>query len=87
MASSNANSSVFLSSTSFTFMTPVKLDRSNWRIWKSQVLSSVRGNGIEDLLNGTKPCPNQFLQSESANNSSTTEARSNPTYETWLRQD
>ena len=29
---------------SFSFSTPVKLDRSNFMLWRKQVLTSIRGN-------------------------------------------
>ncbi|KAH9751420.1 retrovirus-related pol polyprotein from transposon RE1 [Citrus sinensis] len=63
--SSNPNTTISVSS--FTFTSPIKLDRSNYTIWKSQILSSVRANGLEDHLDSSKSCPDQFLQSESEN--------------------
>ncbi|KAL9413265.1 hypothetical protein AB3S75_041853 [Citrus x aurantiifolia] len=35
---------------SFTFNTPVKLDRSNCLIWRSQVLDSIRTNRLEKFI-------------------------------------
>ena len=60
--------------TTLTFTTPVKLDRTNYMIWKQQVLSSIRGNGLEGYIDGSKICPDQYLSSESRSaGSSTTE--------------
>ncbi|KAH9725617.1 retrovirus-related pol polyprotein from transposon RE1 [Citrus sinensis] len=57
MAAFNSNQNT---TSSFTFTSPVKLDRTNYTIWKSQVLTSVRANGLEDFLDNSKPCPEQF---------------------------
>ena len=69
MASSSVNTSIAspltASVSSFTFTNPIKLDRSNYTIWKSQILSSVQANELEGLLNGSKLCPDQFLSDES----------------------
>ena len=54
-------------------------------IWKSQILSSVRANGFDDLLDGSKNNPDQFLQNETENPSGETEL--NPAYTTWKRKD
>ncbi|KAH9780642.1 hypothetical protein KPL71_008153 [Citrus sinensis] len=83
ISSSNSNTNATLSS--FTFTSPTKLDRSNYTIWKSQILSSVRANGLEDLLDGSKTCPDQFLQSETKNTSIDTQL--NLVYTTWKRKD
>ncbi|KAH9727159.1 hypothetical protein KPL70_008548 [Citrus sinensis] len=54
-------------------------------IWKSQILSFVRANGLEDLLDGSKTSPDQFLQSETE--SASGDAELNPAYTTWKRKD
>ncbi|KAH9673912.1 retrovirus-related pol polyprotein from transposon RE1 [Citrus sinensis] len=54
-------------------------------IWKSQILSFVRANGLEDLLDGSKTSPDQFLQSEAE--SASIDAELNPVYTTWKRKD
>ena len=54
-------------------------------IWKSQILSSVRANGLEDLFDGSKTSPDQFLQSETE--SAYIDAELNPAYTTWKRKD
>ncbi|KAL9438183.1 hypothetical protein AB3S75_023949 [Citrus x aurantiifolia] len=50
--------------TSFTVTNPIKRDRSNYMIWKQQVLSSIRGNGLEGYIDGSRICPGQFLPPE-----------------------
>ncbi|KAH9726123.1 Disease resistance-like protein DSC1 [Citrus sinensis] len=85
MASSSINSNINTTVSSFTFTSPIKLDRSNYTIWKSQILSSVRANGLEDLLDGSKTSPDQFLQSETESISG--DAELNPAYTTWKRKD
>ncbi|KAH9778852.1 hypothetical protein KPL71_007491 [Citrus sinensis] len=34
---------------------PVKLDRGNYIMWKAQVLPTIRGNGLENFIDGTSP--------------------------------
>ncbi|KAK9200255.1 hypothetical protein WN944_015452 [Citrus x changshan-huyou] len=85
MASSSINSNINTTASSFTFTSPIKLDRSNYTIWKSQILSSVRANSLEDLLDGSKTSPDQFLQSETESISG--DAELNPAYTTWKRKD
>lgn len=57
MAAFNSNQNT---TSSFTFTSPVKLDRTNYTIWKSQILTSVHANGLEDFLDNSKLCPEQF---------------------------
>ena len=46
---------------SFTFNTPVKLDQSNYLIWRSQVLASIRGNRLEKFLDGSVTPPSSHI--------------------------
>ena len=85
MASVNSNTNGSSSISSFTFTTLIKLDRSNYMIWKSQILSSVRANDIEGFLDGSKICPSQFLDDKPR--SSSVDLRENPAYVTWKKQD
>ena len=72
-------------SQTFNFSTPVKLDRHNSMIRKSQVLPSIRGNNLESLINGANLVPTKFLvQVEEDQTMMTAE---NPEYIQWLRQD
>ena len=91
MASSSSNPNVNQTISSFTFTNPIKLDRSNYTIWKSQILSTIRANGLESLLDGTRKCPNQFHNQEEASLSSdrviVAEPQENPEFNNWKRQD
>ena len=88
MASSSFNSSTHVSSgTSFTFTTPIKLDRTNYTIWKQQVLSSIRGNGLESYIDESKLCPERFLPNRSGSGEASGEDRENPDFVAWKRQD
>ncbi|KAH9698856.1 retrovirus-related pol polyprotein from transposon RE1 [Citrus sinensis] len=64
-SSTNDTSNVHANSTnfSFTFNTPVKLDQSNYLIWRSQVLASIRGNRLEKFIDETvTPPPSHIAQ-------------------------
>ncbi len=91
MAAFNSNPNT---TSSFTFTSPIKLDRTNYTIWKSQVLTSVRVNGLEDFLDSSKLCLNQFSSDGVINSDSdATEitaaegARENPAFVVWKRKD
>ncbi|KAH9751748.1 retrovirus-related pol polyprotein from transposon RE1 [Citrus sinensis] len=85
MALAHSNQNTATSISSFSFTSPIKLDRSNYTIWKSQILSSVRANGIEDLLDSSKCCPDQVLPHDSEN--STAETQINLAFTAWKRKD
>ncbi|RVW79650.1 hypothetical protein CK203_065290 [Vitis vinifera] len=40
---------------------PIKLDRSNYILWKTQMENVVYANGFEDYIEGTKSCPPKEL--------------------------
>lgn len=42
-------------------MQPIKLDRMNYLVFKTQVLASIIRNDLEGFINDDKPCPTQFL--------------------------
>ena len=65
MAITNNQNTVATNQTTFSFITPIKLDRSNYMLWKNQVLASIRGNRLEGYINGEKIAPNQFIASSS----------------------
>ena len=44
------NAAINSSTVTFSFNTPVKLDQSNYLIWRSQVLASIRGNRLEKFI-------------------------------------
>lgn len=84
----------------YGFVTPVKLDQNNFISWRTQVLASIKGNGLEGFINGDFECPNQFLSSENNNEavntgnnngapvSTTDGSRSiNPEFTGWIKTD
>ena len=82
IVNTNANS---ISSTNFSFNTPAKLDRANYLIWRSQVLTSIRGNRLEGFINGTKSEPEQYIIRRTADGS--TQLIENPEFINWKSQD
>ena len=64
-----ANNSAASSSLSFSSVQPVNLDQTNYLVWKTQVLASIIGNGLEGFINGDNPCPAQFLSESMAESS------------------
>ena len=93
MASLSTNSNTNQSPSFFTLTNAIKLDRSYYTIWKSQILSSVRANGLEGFLNGTKICPDQLLTQEiesygvenAVGESSADRSQENPAFVAWKR--
>ena len=45
----------------FSFTNPIKLDRSNYLLWRSQVLASIRGNRLEDFITEIKSAPEENI--------------------------
>ena len=56
---------------------PVKLDRTNYVMWKSQIDNIVFANGFEDFIDGTFAYPEKELSAGVIN----------PTFIAWRRQD
>ncbi|KAL9460036.1 hypothetical protein AB3S75_003267 [Citrus x aurantiifolia] len=48
---------------SYSFVTPVKLDQNNFIVWRTQILTTIKGNSFESFINGDRACPEQFLPS------------------------
>ena len=40
---------------------PIKLDRNNYILWKTQMENVVYANGFEEYIEGTKSCPPKEL--------------------------
>ncbi|KAL9437851.1 hypothetical protein AB3S75_023676 [Citrus x aurantiifolia] len=80
-----------LSSNTYDFVTPIKLYQNNFIVWRTQVLTSIKGNGLEGFITGTNKCPDQHLvQDEVATNSSSFGSRSridHPTFSVWIKID
>ena len=92
MATSSNQNTVATNQTTFSFITPIKLDRSKYMVWKNQVLASIRGNRLEGYINGEKIAPNRFIASSSFAGATSGAAGSsqqieNPEYTVWRSQD
>ncbi|KAL5555742.1 hypothetical protein UlMin_037978 [Ulmus minor] len=61
----------------FNHTLPVKLDRTNYILWKSQIDNVVFANGFEDFIDGYSICPDKELSS----------GLINPAFVAWRRQD
>ena len=46
---------------------PIKLDRNNYILWKTQMENVVFANGFEDFIDGVKQCPPKELHSGEIN--------------------
>lgn len=81
--------SITQNNSSFSFVTPVKLDQNNFIRWWTQVLTSIKGNGLEGFINGDHECHEQFIMSESNNGAETStgnKSRSiNPEFVAWMK--
>ena len=76
---------------SFSFVTPVKLDQNNFILWRTQILASIKGNGLEGFINDDRECPEQFLSSGNNNGAEfSTESGSrsiHPEFVAWVKAD
>lgn len=50
------------SSNGFNLVAPVKLDKTNYLLWKSMILPLIRGHRLEEFINDTNPCPPVFIE-------------------------
>ena len=67
-----------------------RLDRSNYIFWRSQILPTARAYGLDDFLFGTRSPPEQFINSSSVpeHSSSVPEQLTvNPEFLQWTRLD
>ncbi|KAF4393567.1 hypothetical protein F8388_023371 [Cannabis sativa] len=39
----------------------IKLDRNNYTLWRNLVSTIIMGHRLEGYVNGTKPCPTEFV--------------------------
>ncbi|XP_054799182.1 uncharacterized protein LOC129303715 isoform X2 [Prosopis cineraria] len=58
----------------------VKLDRTNYILWSSHVLSIVRGHRLDGYLLGLKQCPNEYTVIDE-------QVQVNSEYEDWIATD
>nr|KYP31890.1 hypothetical protein KK1_047566 [Cajanus cajan] len=59
----------------------VKLDRDNYPLWKSLVISIVKGCRLDGHMLGTKECPEEFIASADSSK------KPNPAFENWQAHD
>ena len=71
--------------TSFTFAATVKLDQSNFLLWRKQVVTSIRGNRLERFILEPQIIPEQYLVDSTIKESG--ESIENPAYSNWRAQD
>lgn len=69
----------------FNFFNPVKLGITNYILWKTQVLSSIRANACEGFIGGTNAQPQRLIIQSNNNQRVTT--LPNPDFLIWQRQD
>ncbi|KAK6135727.1 hypothetical protein DH2020_030507 [Rehmannia glutinosa] len=60
----------------------VKLNESNFLVWKQQIWAAIRGYGLEGYLTGSVAAPEEYTAGKTAN-----ERTLNPSFLTWTRQD
>ncbi|RVX04841.1 Retrovirus-related Pol polyprotein from transposon RE1 [Vitis vinifera] len=79
-SSGSAQSSSMVSIPSYQMLNyslPVKLDRTNYILWRSQIDNLIFANGFEDFIDGTSVCPEKELRP----------GEINPAFVAWRRQD
>ena len=69
----------------FSFKNPIKLDRFNYLLWRSQVLASIRGNRLEGFINGAKQALEESIHVTGADGF--VQRIDNPEYHNWRSQD
>lgn len=61
----------------------VRLENRNHLLWKFQFLLMLRANGLIEFVDGTNPCPSEFLVDENDNYTK----EPNPRFPGWIQQD
>ncbi|KAK6143275.1 hypothetical protein DH2020_023623 [Rehmannia glutinosa] len=86
LASSTMSTSSTTSSSSIIFpqnqLVSVKLDETNFLIWKQQISTTIKWYGLEDFISGTTPAPAKFITPEGSQKKVL-----NPDFLSWQRQD
>ena len=73
------------STISFAFIPTVKLDHSNFLLWRKQVLTSIRGNRLKSFILEPHIILYQYLSNSGVDGS--IEKVENPAYINWRAQD
>lgn len=82
----SSSSSISSSLVTFSATNPtisIKLDHSNYLLWRSRFLPFLKGHQLIGYVDGTLPCPSQFLLDNNQKPTTTI----NPGYLHWQRQD
>lgn len=61
----------------------IKLDNQNYLLWKSQLVLVLRAHGMIGFVDGSHPCPIEFMLDSTGHVSNEV----NPQYLTWIQQD
>lgn len=69
----------------YTF--PVKLDQTNYMIWKSQIFPMIIGGNLEDFVTGNIAEPPKYIPYFSTSNTKTNPMVPNPSYTLWRHID
>jgi transposase InsO family protein len=77
---SNTAASTFPNITTFV---SVKLDGPNYLMWLNQFLPVLRSNDLLGIVDGSEPCPNQFLPDDQGKDTTTV----NPAFVIWTKKD
>lgn len=68
------------SANSFNLVAPIKLDRTNYLLWRSTVLPIIRGNRLEGYITGKTPCPEEEIITDAGKTP-------NPKFDDWVVTD
>jgi hypothetical protein len=63
----------------------LKLNSTNYLSWRLQFQTLFIGYDLQGYIDGTKPCPSQYLTTTTTDN--TTTQTLNQEYHTWIHQD
>ena len=77
-AQMSASPTQHITGNTYIFTTPIKQTQSNFMLWKSQVISSIRANEIEGFVDGSHVCPPKAFMNPGPNR--TTITTPNPEY-------
>ena len=81
----NPSPTQHITSNTYVFTSPIKLTQNNFMLWKSHVVSSIRANELEGLIDGSHTCPPRCFSNPRPNQ--TTITTPNPEYQIWKKHD
>ena len=68
---------------SITNLVSVKLDHSNYMLWKFQICSTLSAYALLDIVDGTYPCPDKYNK----DSNEILSLQVNPEYLQWCGKD